>query len=537
MLVIGGGATGTGVALDATSRGLKVCLVEMNDFASGTSSRATKMAHGGVRYLARAVENLDIGELEFVQDSLRERRHFFLVAPHLSTPLPLITPCFNYFEVAKNFAGLTLYDLLSGTAARIGFAQYVSVSETLKISPGLKPEGLRGSIRYFDGIFNDARLCMSVALTASALGACTLNHMRVDELLLDDASLINGAKVTDQLTGEKYTIKSKSIVNATGYFSDTIRRLDDSAGTDKLEPRPEIMKPSAGVHIALDNKLFTPDSRTGVLFSKTKDGRVMYLVPYEGVTIAGTTDIPLKGEVTNSTLAVPDEEQIDFILDMIKEFYKVDVKRSDVKSSWAGFRPLVVAAPTVDSGNGQSSTAVMSRDHFIEVSKRQMVSITGGKWTTFRRMAEETVDMVYKVKNLPFKRSQTSKLVLVGAQKYDQVKINCEDQKVVDHLKHYYGDRAEKVTQIADQLGLWNKLALDMPYIEAEVIYQVRSEMACKASDVLAYRTSLMFLDREKALNAVPRVVELMAKELKWSEAQKQEELQKGIQYISTCTI
>jgi glycerol-3-phosphate dehydrogenase len=535
VLVIGGGATGTGVALDATTRNLRVLLVEQNDFASGSSSRATKMAHGGVRYLERAVFNMDIKELEFVADSLHERKHFFQVAPHLSTGLAMITPCYSYKDLFLNYVGLRLYDFLSGAGARIGNASYVSPSKMVELSPQIIQTGLLGGVQYYDGLFNDARLCLSVALTASALGACVLNHTKVIDLTYDDNSVVNGATVQDALTGKKYQVKAKAVVNATGYFSDTIRNLDyEKNPTSKTLKFQNLIHSSSGVHITLDAEQFTPKN-IGVLFPKTKDGRVMFVVPYEQKTIVGTTDVPLKKPITSDLVCVPEDESINFIIEAIRDHFKVDLQRSDVKSAWAGYRPLV--GIPVDNDAQQSSTAVLSRDHYIETSPSQMISIMGGKWTTFRRMAEETVDMTMKTKNWPLVKSKTSETVLVGAQREDvDLSDDHLDEKTRKHLKHYYGDKTESILQFAKENNMWGKLSPKLPHLEAEVLHHVRNELACTVNDVLAYRTNMIFLDREEAIKAIPRVADIMGKELGWSSSEKKKQIEQATRYVTTFT-
>ena len=358
--------------MDASSRGLKTALVELDDFASGTSSRSTKLIHGGVRYLQKAIMGLDLEQYNMVREALHERANLLEIAPHLSFPLPIMLPIYKWWQLPYYWAGIKAYDLVSG--GDILRPSYVlSKSKALELFPMLKPKKLKGAIVYYDGMHNDARMCLSIAITAARLGASVANHVEVLDLIKTEG-LVAGAKVKNKLTGEEFQIKAKSVINATGPFTDSIRKMDDGKTRD-------IVCPSAGVHIVLPD-YYSPVSM-GLLDPATSDGRVIFFLPWEGHTIAGTTDTPCP--VTTSP--GPSESDIQFILSEVKNYLTsdIDVRRGDVLSAWAGIRPLVK-----DPNAGD--TASLVRNHVVHVSDSNLVTIAGGKWTTYRAMAAETVD-------------------------------------------------------------------------------------------------------------------------------------------------
>eukprot|EP00164_Ancoracysta_twista_P009659 GFYU01014374.1.p1 GENE.GFYU01014374.1~~GFYU01014374.1.p1 ORF type:complete len:653 (+),score=190.90 GFYU01014374.1:38-1960(+) len=530
VIIIGGGATGTGTALDAATRGLKVALVEKDDFSSGTSSRSTKLIHGGVRYLEKAVFNLDYRQLHLVFDALHERANFLRNAPHLTSPLPIMTPLYKWWEMPYYWAGLKMYDLVAGSSGKLYSSHYVGLEETLRRFPMLsrtnkQGENLKGSVVYYDGQMNDARVNLALALTAASRGADIANHVAVQSLVKDEEGVLCGAVVRDEVTGEEWTIKGKVVVNATGPFTDAIRRMDEPECT-------KIMQPSSGVHVMLPD-YYSPSSM-GMIVPKTKDGRVVFMLPWEGLTVAGTTESST--DITHRPQ--PTEEEITFILEAIEDYLGVQVRRNDVLAAWSGIRPLPRDPNAKD-------TASVARDHIILTSDSGLVTISGGKWTTYRKMALDTVDAAIAVGSLePANGCVTANMPLIGGDKYDnslftsiaqlfkRVKTGHDGKKldtkietpIAVHLAHSYGDRAVYVAQLAEE-GYGKKLSHTHPYIEAEVIYAVRKEMAVNAIDVLARRTRLAFVDVQAARGALPRIVELMAQELGWSKDQKKKEL------------
>ena len=521
VLVIGGGATGAGTALDAASRGLSVALVERFDFAQGTSSRSTKLVHGGVRYLEQAVKHADRSQFNLVREALRERAVLLRNAPHLAHPLPLLTPIYSALELPYYFTGLKLYDMLAGRA-NLKPSRHVGRSDAIERFPMLKRKGLRGAVEYHDGQFDDARMNVALALTAARQGAVVLNHVSVTDLLKEHGQ-VRGAVVTDALGDEApFEVRAKVVINATGPFVDSIRRLD--------EPDvPAMLTTSSGVHVVLPSRFSPPG--TGLLIPKTEDGRVLFLLPWLGHTVVGTTDNP----ATVSADPRPEAEDVEYILRHVRQYFDLPVETGDVLSAWSGLRPLVEpgdhggvgrhlhgsaeAGGTGEHGSANGGTARLSRDHTIVVSAAGLVTITGGKWTTYRKMAEDVVDIAVGSAALkPRNASLTASLPLVGGDSFvtdgaqalrDEFRL---DADVAHHLHHAYGDKASIVADLATS-GLGERLAAGHPYLEAEVIYARDHEDAHFADDVLARRLRLTFLDSAAAESARPRVEELLASE------------------------
>ncbi|GEM85019.1 glycerol-3-phosphate dehydrogenase/oxidase [Meiothermus hypogaeus] len=497
LLVIGGGATGAGVALEAASRGLKTALLERYDFSEGTSSRSTKLIHGGVRYLEIAVKTFDRVQLNLVRDALHERAIMLRNAPHLSRPLWLLTPLYKFWEAPYYYTGLKIYDLLAGKA-RLQPAQYIDAKGTLERFPSINPGGLKGSVAYQDGQFDDARFNVELALTAAQQGAVVLNYAEVKELLKQNGQL-RGVVVRDGLSEKEVEVAARVVVNATGPFSDTIRRMDDPDA-------PPLLKASSGIHIVLDKKYSPLD--TGLLIPKTEDGRVVFVLPWLGGTLVGTTDDP--APIVDHPRVT--EEEIGYVLRQVKP-YLGEIPREAVRASWSGLRPLV-SRPEAD-------TARLARDHLIQKSPSGLLTLTGGKWTTYRKMALDLVNYAVRQFELKAGPSRTEQIPLLGGQGFEADGAKKLEQMgwssdIAQHLHRSYGARATVVAQIAAE-GYRTRLAVEWPIIEAEVIYAARHEMAYSPLDVLARRTRLAFLDTLAALAAAPRVSELMGRELGWS--------------------
>lgn len=529
ILVIGGGATGCGVALDATSRGLKTALVEKFDFSSGTSSRSTKLLHGGVRYLQKAILGLDYEQYRMVKEALAERGNLIQIAPHLAHPLPIMLPLYKWWQLPYYYAGIKCYDIVAGSQL-LKSSYVLSKSKALELFPMLKRDRLVGALVYYDGQHDDARMCIAVALTATRLGATIANHTEVLELTKgqdsDGKQVLTGAKVRDRLTGKEFTVKAKCIVNATGPYTDFIRLMDNSSV-------PKICQPSSGVHIVLPD-YYSP-ANMGLLDPSTSDGRVIFFLPWEHATMAGTTDNSCS--VTDNP--APTEAEIQFILKEIRNYLSpdVNVRRGDVLSAWSGIRPLV-------TNPNAKNTQSIARNHIIEVSNSNMVTIAGGKWTTYRHMAEETVDKCIEVCGLKAKSGCVTKgLLLDGAHEWSPtlfIRLIQDfglDMGVAQHLSNTYGDRAVKVARLAQLTGkrwpvVGRRLHDDYPYIEAEVIYAVR-EYAATAVDILARRTRLAFLNVRAAEESLPRVIELMSRELGWSKQKEKEEYDRAVRFLN----
>ncbi|CAD5207869.1 unnamed protein product [Bursaphelenchus okinawaensis] len=517
VLVIGGGATGAGVALDATTRGLKTALVELDDFSSGTSSRSTKLIHGGVRYLQAAIFGLDLEQYRMVKEALFERHNLLEIAPHLSYPLPIMIPVYKYWQVPYYYAGIKAYDLVSGRRV-LKHSYFIGKDTSLERFPMLKKEQLKGSLVYYDGAHNDARMNLAIILTAIRHGAKAVNHVKVEQLLKNSEGKLVGARVKDQISGAEWDVKAKTIVNATGPFTDSMRVMADP------EVKP-ICVPSAGVHVVLPG-YYTP-SGFGLLDPQTSDGRVIFFLPWQKMTVAGTTDA--SAELTFHP--APKNQDIEFILGEIRRYLSKDVsiRRGDVMSAWSGLRPLV-------RDPNKTSTATLARNHIIEVGKSGLITIAGGKWTTYRHMAEETVDTLIKTHGLtPRNGCVTPGLMLEGAHNWDPllyihlVQDYGIDTDIAQHLANTYGDRAFVVARMCKMTGkrwpiVGSRLHEEFPYLDAEVRYAVK-EYACTAVDVIARRLRLAFLNTYAAHEVLDRVVHIMGEELKWSSAEQRRQL------------
>ncbi|EFA82481.1 Glycerol-3-phosphate dehydrogenase [Heterostelium album PN500] len=517
VIVIGGGATGSGVALDSQTRGLSTALFERGDFSSGTSSRSTKLIHGGIRYLESAIMNLDYQDLKLVKEALNERSNLLNNAPHLSHALPLAIPIYSWIDLPKMMIGTKLYDFFY-PGNDIPGAYYLSKAKTMEKFPHLK-DGCLGSVIYYDGQHNDARMNLSIVMSARANGALTMNYMQVASLLKEQQKVV-GVVVEDRLTGKQYNVRAKSVVNATGPFADGIRKMDDPNAA------PMVIGAS-GTHLILPRK-YCPDDM-GFLNPKTKDGRVLFILPFEGRTIAGTTD--QAADVTFTPK--PTHEEIQFILETVSEYYKDNLTDKDVLASWTGIRPLIKSSPN-------TPTSKINRHHTLITSPSGLITISGGKWTTYREMAEETVDkVVEQTRIFTPKESHTVTMKLFGGDKYYKdtdkylIKHFNIEPEIANHLAHTYGDQAVSVCKLAKERGLFNRLVQGYPYIEAEAVYAVQ-EYACNAEDVIARRTRLAFLDNQKSREALPRIVDLMATELKWSKSTKENQLKEANKFLDT---
>ncbi|KAJ1188662.1 hypothetical protein NDU88_005421 [Pleurodeles waltl] len=528
VLVIGGGATGCGCALDAVSRGLKTALVERDDFASGTSSRSTKLIHGGVRYLQKAIMRLDLEQYKLVKEALHERANLLEIAPHLSAPLPIMLPVYKWWQLPYYWVGIKAYDLVAGSQC-LKSSYVLSKSKALGLFPMLRKDKLVGAIVYYDGQHNDARMNLAIALTAARYGAATANYTEVVSLLKktdpeSGKTRVCGARCKDVLTGKEFDVNAKCVINATGPFTDSLRKMDDQEVTN-------ICQPSAGVHIVMPG-YYSPDNM-GLLDPATSDGRVIFFLPWEKMTIAGTTDTPT--DVTHHP--IPTEEDINFILTEVRNYLSsdVEVRRGDVLAAWSGIRPLVTDPNSKD-------TQSISRNHVVDVSESGFVTIAGGKWTTYRSMAEDTLEAAIRAHNLKAGPCKTVGLVLEGGKDWTPtlyirlVQDYGLESEVAQHLASAYGDKAFEVAKLAKVTGkrwpiVGKRLVSEFPYIEAEVKYAMK-EYACTAVDVISRRTRLAFLNVQAAEEALPRIVDIMGKELNWNEEKKKEELENAKKFL-----
>ncbi len=476
LVVIGGGATGVGVAVDAATRNYRVALLEQHDFGKGTSSRSTKLVHGGVRYLQQ-------GNIGLVREALHERGLLCQNAPHLAHSLPTIVPLHSRWEAFYYGIGMKVYDLLSGRL-RLGPSQRLSLAETLAEIPTLETNGLYGGVRYFDGAFDDARLLINLMQTAIESGAVCLNYAPILELV-HESGRVAGVVARDAESGRYLHIKARVVVNATGPFSDRVRRLDDPKAAAAIVP-------SQGIHLVFD-RAFMPGN-TALVVPKTRDGRVVFAIPWHEHAIVGTTDTPL-GEVSLEPRPLPAE--IEFLLETIAPYWSLKPQPADIRSIFAGIRPLV------RSGDSRK-TSKLARNHRIEVSPGGLVSIMGGKWTTYRRMAQDCVDRAIVVGGLLSHPCRTKTLSIHGA----------EGQSSTGRLAGY-GSDGPAIEQLASTRPEWSERLTDrLPDIVAQAIWAARYEMARSVEDVLARRIRTLFLDADAAIAAAPKVAELLAAEL-----------------------
>ncbi len=490
VVVIGGGATGLGTAVEAASRGLSVALVERGDFCQGTSSRSTKLIHGGVRYLAQ-------GNLTLVRDALRERGILVRRAPHLVWTLPLVLPLYRWWEGPFYWTGLKLYDLLAGRLG-LGPTRWLSPAEVRRELPGLAEDGLRGGVRFFDAQFDDARLGMTLATTAARLGAVVLNYVRVESLMRSGSS-VTGVAVRDAAAGGCFEIPAQVVINATGTGADAIRAMADPAA------RPRITL-SRGSHVVLPSSCL--GGASALLVPHTDDGRVLFAVPWLGRTVAGTTDVPVESEELDPS---PTVEEVEFILAHRGRYLRRQPAPDQVLSVFAGLRPLVGE----DRGR-TGRTSALSRDHVLEVLGSRLVSVMGGKWTTYRKMAEDAVDLAAEIGGLKAAPSRTAAMNL-GA---------CRPGLAAAGVLGVYGEAtAELEALLVQRPDLAEPLHPRLPYLKVQVVWAARRELALKLEDVLVRRTRSLLLDASAAIEAAPVAAALMAAELGWDQARREQEV------------
>lgn len=469
IIVIGGGATGVGCALDAASRGYDVLLLEQHDFGKGTSSRSTKLVHGGVRYLEQ-------GNISLVREALKERGMLLRNAPHVVHSQPFIVPCYSLFQKLYYGLGLKIYDLMSGKYS-MGRSRGLSRDETVERLPTIARSGLKGGVLYYDGQFDDARLLTDLVTTANAAGAAMLNYARVISLTkTKDAGEINGVEFADGLSGDVFSVNSKVVINATGAFCDAVRSMSD-------ETAKPILTLSQGIHLIFGRKFLPGDA--AMMIPKTRDGRVLFCIPWLGSTLVGTTDTAT-ASAELEPLAL--DAEIDFVLETAGKYLEPRPTRNDILSVFAGIRPLV-------KNSSAKNTASLSRGHTIETDDAGLLTITGGKWTTYRQMAEDAVDQAARLGGLPKRHSVTRSLTI--------------------------DNRAFDVSDAGERLHP------DLPYTREDVVRAVRSEMAQTVEDVLARRTRALFLNARVAIEIAPQVAAIMAEELgndkNWIDAQAED--------------
>jgi glycerol-3-phosphate dehydrogenase len=489
VVVIGGGATGLGVALEACSRGYQTVLLEQHDFSKGTSSRSTKLIHGGIRYLQQ-------GNVSLVIEALKERGLLIQNAPHLVHHRSFIVPAYDWWSGPFYGIGLKIYDLMAG---KLGLkpSRRLSREETLEHIPTLEPQELQGGIMYYDGQFDDSRLAINLAQTIDDFEGTVINYMPVTSILKKD-DLVSGVIATDAETGDEYQLEAKVVINATGIFTDQVLKMDN--------PQAEkLLTLSQGVHVVLDKEFLPGDS--AIMVPHTDDGRVLFAVPWNGKVLVGTTDTPIPAPILEPP---PLEEEIEFLLAHAARYLTQDPQLSDIRSIFVGIRPLVTPGD-------QTDTATISRDHYLLVSESGLLTITGGKWTTYRKMAEDTINQAIVVGDLPEQESRSRNIKIHGW---------TETQNQSDPLSYYGSDSSHIRKMMEKDPVMQENIHLRLPYSKATVIWAVREEMARTIEDVLSRRTRSLLLDAKASLEAAPLVAELMAKELGYSEPWKNKQIE-----------
>ena len=488
VIVIGGGATGLGVALDSITRGYKTLLLEQSDFAKGTSSRSTKLVHGGVRYLAQ-------GDILLVKEALHERGLILKNAPHLTANQEFVIPVYTIWDVILYTVGLKFYDLLSGRLS-LGKSYFLGREKTLERLPLLRSKGLKGGIIYHDGQFDDSRMAMSLASACVKHGGTVINYFRVTGFIKDEQRRIKGVEAKDLISGDEYRLESSIVINATGVFADEILRMDNPGSRATI-------RPSQGVHIVLDKSFLC--SKSAIMIPKTDDGRVLFAIPWYDEVVVGTTDTPID-EISLEPKAL--DEEIEFILRTAGRYLTRPPKREDVLCIYAGLRPLAA-----DPDNPEATREV-SRRHKITLSSSGLLSIIGGKWTSYRRMAEETIDRAIKAGILEKRKCITKDFKLIR----ENLSLK------TDRLKIYGEGAAEIQKLIIDQPGMEKELVSGLPYTEAEIRWICRNEMPVTIEDMLARRTRALLLNVRASLVMAGKVAEIMAEEFghgnKWKEEQ-----------------
>lgn len=508
--IIGGGVSGAGCALDASLRGLRVALIDKGDFAAETSSRSTKLLHGGVRYLEQAFKKGDYKQLNQVKHGLKERHRLLRNAPHLSSPLPILTPVRNLPEAIYYRVGLAIYDWFASREDRLPGSRWISRRAALQLVPTLSPR-FHSAVLYYDGQLNDARYNLAIVQSALSAGAVAVNYLEATGFSYDEEGKLATVHAVDRIAEKKICIVSKVFLNCTGAQADIIRRMANPSSTARVQP-------SEGVHLALPASVLS--SKAALLIPKTPDGRVVFALPYEGYTLLGTTDVAKEGAPGEST---PDRQDTAYLLDTLQPYVSVNLSEVPVRGGFGGYRPLVKPAKT-----GVKDSKRMLRDHEVETDAPSgLISLLGGKWTTYRLMASDATDAVCRRlgRTAP---CETAAHALFGAHGYRAHYTHplIDDPEISRHLTHYYGDQADAVVALTEKApALLERLHPAHPFIRAEVIYGATVEMAQTLRDVMARRLGLELLDWGHAAEMLEAVATLMGGVLGWSEKKTVEEV------------
>lgn len=488
IIIIGGGATGTGIAVDAASRGYKTLLLEKNDFSSGTSSRSTKLIHGGVRYLQQ-------GNISLVMEALKERGILRRNAPHLVKNLKFIVPVYDWWEGPFYGIGLKLYDMLAGKEG-LGDSERISKEETIRLIPNIEQSGLRGGVIYYDGQFDDSRLVVNLVRTAAEQSAVLLNYFPVNAFI-KESGFLKGVAAIDKESSKEYIIKGKVIINAGGPFSDLIRQLDEPDCRN-------LIKPSQGTHIVLDGSFLSGSD--AIMVPHTDDGRLFFAIPWHNNVLVGTTDTNLKGDIFSP---IPDSCEIDFLLNHAARYLDKDPQKIDIKSVFAGVRPLV-------TDPNEEKTAEISREHIVTISHSGLISIAGGKWTTYRKMAEEVLEKAIMIGELEKTKCTTENLQLHGFHNHSEI------------FRHhsFYGSDAIEIENFSNSMKTDDELlSSEFNLYASELLWSIRNEMIVNIDDFLARRRRILFLNVFEADKMAERIAEIMKNELNQTEDWKNEQI------------
>ena len=516
IVIIGGGCVGSGIALDATLRGYSVILLEKNDFASGASSKSSKLVHGGIRYLEKAIKQMDKAQYDLVKEGIKERSIFLKNASNIAKKLKINIPIYSYLKLIYTYFGLLIYKLMAKNKS-LGKNSFVNKVVSILISLNIKQENLKGFLSFYDGSFLDFRMIISLLQTAVSKGAIVKNYCEVNGFLYDVDNKISGVKYFDKIQNKNYEINAKVVINASGANVDNLRLKDD-------ESTNEILALSSGIHIVVSKEFLS--SNEGILLPNTSDGRIIFILPYMNYCLIGTSD----NKTTYEENPKAQEQEIEYLLKEVNNYFEKHLIKEDILSSWSGIRPLVKS--------DKSSTEQMVREHIILKSKNDLISIAGGKWTTYRKMAEDLVSFLIKNKLLEKqKKCETKRTKLFGNDDIKELEKLISfypiSKKTKNSLKTLYGSSCMKVLNLANETDNFELINPNLPYLKAEIEYCIKEEFVEKPIDFLARRVGLCFLDKKLALSCVDVVCEEMGKILFWDEKRVKKENFECKEYIN----
>ena len=516
IVIIGGGCVGSGIALDATLRGYSVILLEKNDFASGASSKSSKLVHGGIRYLEKAIKQMDKAQYDLVKEGIKERSIFLKNASNIAKKLKINIPIYSYLKLIYTYFGLLIYKLMAKNRS-LGKNSFVNKVVSILISLNIKQENLKGFLSFYDGSFLDFRMIISLLQTAVSKGAIVKNYCEVNEFLYDVNNKISGVKYFDKIKNKNYEINAKVVINASGANVDNLRLKDDESAN-------EILALSSGIHIVVSKEFLS--SNEGILLPNTSDGRIIFILPYMNYCLIGTSD----NKTTYEENPKAQEQEIEYLLKEVNNYFEKHLTKENILSSWSGIRPLIKS--------DKSSTQQMVREHIILKSKNDLISIAGGKWTTYRKMAEDLMSFLIKNKLLEKqKKCETKRTKLLGNDDIKELEKLISfypiSKKTKNSLKTLYGSSCMKVLNLANETDNFELINPNLPYLKAEIEYCIKEEFVEKPIDFLARRVGLCFLDKELVLSCVDVVCEEMGKILFWDEEKIENEKMECKEFIN----